>query len=187
MCIYVNENKIKTADRDIVCWKILEILSNDEKEVIVTPYAFKKVDNDILSGEKLFVPDNYKYNIINNKISAEPTSLNRYIVKEGFIHTYGNISHQHMLDELSWHIDCIGGSEIFLNMSDSLFPTVQGYALYKCIIPKGTRYFAGIYNSLLCNTGIKSYASLVLRFVDKVYEVREKVKLSTVDIYKIMK
>ena len=57
MCLYIKQYKFQTADEDIICWKVLEIIEANGGEKVITPFAFCPLTEDELNGKKLFKPE----------------------------------------------------------------------------------------------------------------------------------
>ena len=182
MCLYIKQYKLQTADEDIACWKVLEIIEANDGEKIVTPFAFCPLTEDELNGKKLFKPDKREADAFDTwlKMYEEEIKPHHYSsVEEGVIHTYGvkDLTVKDMYDEMNFHINSIGSDEIYIGTQQSetigcdMNPMIMGFALYKCVIPKGTEYIAGTYTGLSGSTLI-SYGSKGIRFVEKAAEWR---------------
>ena len=184
MCLYIKHYELQTADEDIVCWKVLEIVkSNNGGEKIVTPFAFCPLAEDELNGKKLFKPNKRESDSLDTWLAMyrEKEDPSHYaIVEEGVIHTYGakDLTADDMYDEMRYHIGCIGSDEIYIGIQQSetigcdTNPEILGFALYKCIIPKGTEYIAGTYTGH-SDSHLISYGSKGIRFVEKAAEWRK--------------
>lgn len=165
MCLITYQKKVDIAETNIICWKILEIIKRENDELVITPYAFKPVSEEILSGKLLFTPDdicNYEF---------ENAGNGHHIVDYGFIHTYAEFPTYYDFYHL---MSCIGKPEPYI-LSDKAHelkckkrPEVSGILLYKCEIPAGTQYLIGTTGGL-----VNSYASTSLRFIQKAAEFRE--------------
>lgn len=74
------KTKAATAEKDIPCWKMLEIAEGkDGNPIYVTPYQFKPVPPEVMRGEETFKP--------NEKPFYYPEDVT---TGRGFIHTYGD-------------------------------------------------------------------------------------------------
>ena len=75
----------------MVCWKIIEHISDGTTEITVTPYAFAKVTKDILNGEKPFCPDKDETSRLDNQMKDWDDFAKVRPVTEGLIHTYMSV------------------------------------------------------------------------------------------------
>ena len=184
MCLYIKHYELQTADKDIVCWKVLEIIEANDGEKIVTPFVFCPLTEDELNGKKLFKPDKRDADSLATwlKMYEEEIKPHHYnSVEEGVIHTYGAkyFTVKDLYDEMNYHINGIGSDEIYIDTQQSetigcdMNPMILGIALYKCVIPKGTEYIAGTY---IGHSGshLISYGSKGIRFVEKAAEWRKR-------------
>lgn len=182
MCLYIKQYELQTADKDIVCWKVLEIVKSNDGEKIVTPFVFCPLTEDELNGKKLFKVNKREADALDTWLAMYRENVNprQYnSVEEGVIHTYGAkyLTADDMYDEMNYHIGYIGSGEIYIGTQQSetigcdTNPMIMGFALYKCIIPKGTEYIAGTYTGHSGSTLI-SYGSKAIRFVEKAAEWR---------------
>ena len=90
MCLYIKHYEFQTADKDIVCWKVLEIIEANGGEKVITPFAFCPLTEDELNGKKLFKPDKRDADSLATwlKMYEEEIKPRRYArVEEGVIHT----------------------------------------------------------------------------------------------------
>lgn len=182
MCLYIKQYKFQTADEDIACWKVLEIIEANGGEKIVTPFAFCPLTEDELNGKKLFKPDKRDADSLATwlKMYEEEIKSRHYnSVEEGVIHTYGakDLTVKDLYDEMNYHIGYISSDEVYIDMHQSevigcdMNPMIMGFALYKCVIPKGTEYIAGTYTGH-SGSHLISYGSKGIRFVEKAAEWR---------------
>lgn len=183
MCLYTKQYKFQTADEDIVCWKVLEIIEGYDGEKVITPFAFRPVPECVLNGEVPFVPAPFEIDQLVRRLNTYESEYSIGI-EEGVIHTYGakDLKAIDMYDEMTYHVGFIGGGEGYIGMQQSdiigcdVDPEIVGIALYKCVIPKGTEYIEGTYTGhgyggRSC-TDLVSYGSKAIRFVEKVAEWR---------------
>lgn len=182
MCLYIKHYELQTADEDIVCWKVLEIVKSNDGEKIVTPFVFCPLTEDELNGKKLFKVNKREADTLDTwlEMYRENVYPRNYVsVEEGVIHTYGakDLTVKDLYDEMNYHIGYIGSGEIYIGTQQSetigcdTNPMIMGFALYKCVIPKGTEYIAGTYTGHSGSTLI-SYGSKGIRFVEKAAEWR---------------
>lgn len=185
MCLYIDRFKFKTAEKDIPCWKVLEIIEGtDGEEITVTPYAFARVDERVLNGEAPFRPDMRQRRGLDEEIQI---CLNKYgeedcsrllSVDKGVVHSYDASSGavQDMYSELAFHAMCIGRNDTYIKKSDALRigcgcePRILGVSLWKCVIPKGAEYVKGRYYGRYAF--FTSYGSSALVFKEKIHEWR---------------
>lgn len=169
MCLYSKTGKFEVAENDLDCYKIIckskfvefdefgfgdiPLIQNPIKKFFkrlripryFTPYQQKKVKNSVIKGNENLIAEGKE------KIEDPIYSRNNtYSVSEGFIHSFRGLS------TVLRHFE-----------NASLFMPRDGkvYELYKCIIPKGTRYISGV-----DNIGVTSYASKEIKFVEKIAE-----------------
>ena len=184
MCLYIKQYKFQTADEDIACWKLLEIIEANGGEKVITPFAFCPLTEDELNGKKLFKPDKRDADSLATwlKMYEEEIKPRHYSsVEEGIIHTYGakDLTVKDLYDEMNYHIGYIGSDEIYIGTQQSetigcdMNPMIMGFALYKCVIPKGTEYIAGTYTGQ-SGSHLISYGSKGIRFVEKAAEWRKR-------------
>ena len=175
MCLYTRDKKFRVADHDIVCWKILRtIQTKDGSKVVITPYTYAEVAEDVLSGKEDFTP--WKHDAKNLDETLRDGQLNNVLtISEGVIHIYGGvIPAERMESEMIYFCRRMGKESYVLSYfcdkngevvpkNDSIIVSV---ALWKCVIPKGTQYLEG------CADSMTSYGSKALRFVEKAAEYK---------------
>lgn len=167
MCLYTNNSEFKTADKDIVCYKLLERVKDPQGNVVLLKSPFfhqpyyigdtytlrSKLTDNVLEleakddGEK-FKPGYYDGTEIDNGFD--------FRVCEG-LHTFDE--HAGMLES---QLLAVAVSELKLTHK-------HDFSLVKCIIPKGTRYIDGYHHTIcrdVCNES--GYVSEALRIVEEV-------------------
>ena len=171
MCMMVKDvNDIKIADKDIVCYKVVQQLSNGK---IVTPYMGYEVDKesvmtDIANVGKAdeFIPEVlykhgpmlpfrffYYYSRIKWMREKWYHKKYPYVLGGGGFHTY-----RHYLPALKF-------------MKIRNMHTNGGFKVAKCIIPKGTKYLSGVTDGLVDESRPnKTYISKKLK-VEKIYNL----------------
>lgn len=146
MCLEVKKTKegdlpLKIADKDIRCMKVLEVDECGYR----TPYRYKYLHQDIISGEVAFVadrsvPGDYE----------EETFLAMHEeyaeIGAGAVHTYAYTKESDK---------AIRNEVLFLRRMGCPRATV----VFECVIPKGTEYMEGVYEKHKC------YGSKSIRFV----------------------
>lgn len=164
MCIIPDTITYLKADHDMVCWKVMEHISDGTTETTVTPYAFAEVTEDILNGEKPFCPDKDETSRLDNQMKDWDDFAKVRPVAEGLIHTYMSVWNSR--DGLEQNISYIGK----IDMGKQ---TCVGVSLWKCVIPKGTEY--------LCGKTNHSYASKTIVFKEKVLEIRHNLNFREIE------
>ncbi len=135
MCLYTYSEE-KIAEHDIPVIKVLE-----KRELgYFTPCTGMFVPENIINGKILM-------NATGKEEVLESLSTPATLVGKGFIHTYGE--------------DSINSTDIVLlgSLNDYHVMGIK-YTLFKCVIPKGTRYWYSGRDD--------QYASKSLRFVSEI-------------------
>ena len=147
MCLYVKRKKIKTAEEDIVCYKVLKYMKSSHSPtgtILCTPFANQMVSEEIVNG-------NFDFEAVGTpKIEQEHN--NEYSISEGYIHTCANKESADVM-----YLQCVYYHETYC---------ANQFEIYECVIPKGTRYYEGVYNNEK-RISRASYASEKIRFVKK--------------------
>lgn len=164
MCMYA-KTKATTAEKDIPCWKMLEIVEGkDGNPMYVTPYQFKPVPPEVMRGEETLKPDEKPF------YYPEDVTIDR-----GFIHTYGGeIDPRDAINILLRNCGMIGAWETYITLgvieSMSLecetAPKILGMAFCEAVIPKGASYIEGdteMPGSLGAFAYVPGYASSEIR------------------------
>jgi hypothetical protein len=142
------------AKKDIVCYKVLR-LTNPFWNVsrFETFYTCDPIPEKIISGELDFIAEgNVKYNISECDL-IDWIFCGKYEIDKGQIHTCKTLRGVKM----SFGLD-----------TDDMMKN-GNVAVFKCIIPKGTKFYKGKFKTLNCLTiGVKSYCSDKIRFVEQV-------------------
>ena len=137
MCLLIKDKKALIAEKDIVCYKKMEEFKHaNGKSDYATPYMYIPVDSDIINGEKPFKAKCVGYGGAHRRekgMNHKYPEYN-YRIESGYIHTYQDFNAAY----------------------DGLYGTDR---IFKCIIPKGTKYYAGIFDG-----GAPSYASKEIVF-----------------------
>ena len=179
MCLYTKQHEFKVAEKDIVCWKVLEIVESHDGEAYVTPFAFVPVEDDVMSGKKLFAPSATHVAQLEEMMTGYKNSKSSMGVEKGVIHVYSDekFGVLKMRDEMMYHINHVGGYESWIDRIDAakigcdIQPDILGISLWKCVIPKGTEYIKGSYYANGQHT-LVSYGAKAIRFTEKVAEWR---------------
>ena len=134
----VQPNDAEIAKSDIVCYKMIgkKISQSSGIESYFTPFTKAWVDKRIIHGTLDFTP---------NPLTRRQRECSSCLIAEGWIHTYKT------LDGALKAVRCYFSHE--------------GYILevYKCVIPKSTRYFEGE-----DQFSAPAFASDKIRFIEKV-------------------
>ena len=149
MCTYSKNDTLKVAEEDIICYKWMafyygDVVYNEKTDSFepiksfFTPFLYKKVDEDILSGKKPFLAE--------GEIEVRQRSY-----YNGYINVYG-CGLIHTFKSLESFIKEYGLS---LSHRDNV-------AIFKCKIPKGTKYVEGF-----DGCGVPCFSSTKIEFVEQ--------------------
>lgn len=139
MCLYCWRKNPRIAKKDIVCYKVL---IHNGSGIYATPYMQKQLTLAEKKGKVYFVATGNKTLLVN--LNGLSRFFFRYQVSKGYIHTFKNKA-----DAVKEIADWRCGKN----------PPV----IFKCIIPKGTEYYKGIFGRTM-----KSYCSDKIRIIEKV-------------------
>lgn len=128
MCLKTKKSKAFIADEDIECYKLVELKGNGLYAPIQDDFFYGSIDDII--GKKI-IPNKFIDSYENDLFSTD--ILGTYRIKYG-IHTFSSL--EVMRSRLYWY--------------DKYGINVIGY---KCIIPKGSKYYEGT-NFDLCSDKI---------------------------------
>lgn len=143
MCTIVKSRISKRSEEDLVCYKILEIEFGNKN--YQTPYTYFPVSTDIINGKEPLIAE--------NKESLRKTQFESgtyWSVNGGYIHTYMDL-------------ECAKNK--ILTLRETYDTSI--FNLFKCIIPKGTKYYVGFNDGFLIEEA-ESYASEKISFVEQV-------------------
>lgn len=153
MCLYVKDYNPKVAKKDIVCYKLLRenIEYPSETKRYYTPFQ----DLKIILGQEVKAKGGLQKGT--RKIFEWSSNREyRKLIYSGVIHTF----------------------KTFKDVEDFMLKFASQYdaknaVVVRCVIPKGTEYYEGIFES----TGLKSYASKKLiyggRILKRYYDLKE--------------
>lgn len=146
MCLEVKKTKkgdlpVKIADKDIRCMKVLE----EDEYGYRTPYRYKRLHPDIISGEVAFVAD--------RSVPGDYEEENFTAMHEEYAEIGAGAVHTYAYTEES--DKAIRSEVLFLRRMWCPRATV----VFECVIPKGTEYMEGVYEKHKC------YGSKSIRFV----------------------
>lgn len=122
MCLYSKENKLKVADQDIVCYKLLDKM---EGVGYKSPIMGFPIPQGVINGKLPYIAMNNKPKEIKSDYTSSVGNLFQY--GPGLIHT---LKHQPKK---------IIGYDKSSHLQEELF---------ECIIPKGTKYVEGADTSM---------------------------------------
>lgn len=133
MCLTITQLEPKIADKDIVCYKIVK----RTKIKGIYKSSFQEFEYIIRQLYTNNLDIRFADKVIKNLYPSYPYSGIYYAVEEGMFHSFANCSHS------------------ALNHAPDEF-------IVKCIIPKGSYYFEGYLNSILC------YASSQIKILEEI-------------------
>ena len=140
------EDKVKVAQNDIECFKVIEErLSPSGRIEYWTFPLYAPLSQEIVESG---VPQHPQGEMKPDLLLNGKTRLD-----EGFVHAYRRLEDAVRYMEES----CIG--------YDETRPVV-----YKCVIPKGAQYFETLKVTVIAPNPIESYATTQLRYVQPIYE-----------------
>lgn len=147
MCLEVKMTEkgdlpVKIADKDIRCMKVLE----QRKDGYITPYRYKHVPDEVISGEEDFAADRSAPGDYELETHFSVSGRARVEIGGGAVHTYAYTKDSDK---------AIRSEVLFLRRQYCPRATV----VFECVIPKGTEYIAGEYERHKC------YGSKSIRFV----------------------
>lgn len=151
MCLFIKRGEEpKIAKQDIICFKIMQYYNH----VYIPPYygRFGDISLYIINGKEDYMADNQE---CHSDVLRHGHSEREDAICEGYIHTFATAR------------GVISEYENFLCV---IRPT-SVYKIFKCIIPKGTEYYLGNYES------DSAYASRKIRFVEEI-DTKEIIKMA---------
>lgn len=133
MCLVTNQSQSKIASKDITCYKVLLKLENEISNTVfyVSPvrhfiYFSNRTDlnNKVFKAEKAYGLENSPDDDLEpTYIDNEPVS---YELNSGFFHMYKDY-------------------DSAVKAIKRLVPREkESYAIFECVIPKGSRYYEGV-------------------------------------------
>ena len=130
MCLVTNQSESKIASKDITCYKVLLKLENEISNTVfyVSPVRHftyfsnrTDLDNKVFKAEKAYWLENYPGDDLKQTyIDNEPVS---YELNSGFFHMYKDYDSA---------VKAVKNAPI------------ESYAVFECVIPKGSRYYEGV-------------------------------------------
>jgi hypothetical protein len=138
MCLFTKAKHPLIAQEDIVCYKIVHLDWHRGGGHFITPFQHTPIPDDVMSGECPFKATGKKSALrVENGYGS--FSGNGLVIDSGYIHAW--------VDE-----------NVSLTLSDRA-------AVYKCIIPAGTKYYKGWFN------GWAAYDSICaeeIKFIERI-------------------
>ena len=194
MCLHIKQDTMVVSDHPVKCWKLVEVLPGYNGDVIVTPYAYRKLPKTVLSGKSLFkeskktIKERLSKKCLANIVEYDGSAEISY----GFIHTLKPLSTESAERDVELIAKEIlfltgayqGGIDYYISSVESSAigvrnqPVIKAIRLYECEIPAGTPYFEGgcaLHNSisaLMTFSTFGSYASDAIRFTGKFVEFK---------------
>ena len=145
MCILVDkQSKVKAASSDIECYKV--VLADTYSQKTTTPFTEIEIEDDVIMHGKPFVAKGMaKRQVVNYH-------KDKYDV--GFVHTYETY------ENACWVADMFSYINAVMNATKHV-------SIYKCIIPRGTKFISG-----MDENGLRCFASKRIVFLE--YTPRQK-------------
>ena len=153
MCLITKQSKSKIASEDITCYKVLLKLENEINDTVfyISPVRYftyfsnrTDLDNKVFKAEKAYWLENYPGDDLKQTyIDNEPVS---YELNSGFFHMYKDYD------------SAVKAVKIIVPREK------ESYAVFECVIPKGSRYYEGVTSIYL----LPSIASDRLKIVKQI-------------------
>lgn len=148
MCLKIKSGSCPNrAKEDIICYKVVRVevccTATLFKENFLAPYQETPISNEVINGKKPFIAKDYK----GEEITEEVFEIRKPVldtIAGCAIHTFATKN----------------GAKTEATELRDLF--LDKFYVYKCIIPKGTLYYEGIYDHK------KSFASHKIVFKERV-------------------
>lgn len=160
MCLsYEATARYQTAKKDVVCFKILKCIDNEW----LTPFRSTSIDNDVVLGHGEQIPFDTDYKPdLHERIQSLWEDGRRTYIGAGFVHACAsqNGAEKVLKEVKSLEYGYLRGHYVDPKIS---------FALFKCVIPKGTLYVTG--RDDYGNTG---YACKKIKFIEKIEELEIK-------------
>ena len=149
MCLHT-KHKVKTADKDIRCYKVLQSL--DGLRLEVPPF---RIEIERANGNEYLTPYQYFPMHLGETYTDEETFYSPYRDTNGIADIGSDYFHSFATIEAA--IEAIGDCE----MLDAI--------VVECVIPKGTQYYEGcMYYSQANNGEVHTYASKTLKLTNTI-------------------
>lgn len=173
MCLYIKKHScIQTAKKDKVVYKVL-MKNNKLIFPVKSKMKFKGIIKSIKCKGKIYIDNttlNYKYSLFfNERVTSIIINKRECINNDGFITPYKKFpiiigeTYDSILEKNpKYNIN--KGIHSFKNIKDAKNNANLYSVIVKCIIPKDSKYYKGIFNDVV------SYASNKLKYVEIIYE-----------------
>lgn len=167
MCIRVDRIEPAVAEKDIACWKFLEVIEGKNGErITVTPYAFAK----ILEGTfRTRIP----FCAVGAVCPIERLYGEGWNIDIGYVHTYAEMNLGLLDDSFEYLIEPLGDRDEYIREATAERlgvdekPKCLALQIWRCTIPKGAKYLRGY------DDGRPSYASDRIVFEKMELEIGE--------------
>ena len=144
MCLLARQIDEIVDKEDVVCYKI--VYYDEDRGVYVAPHMGTTIKKECIDGSEpynaLGTPDVFQWGVCIYKIES------------GFIHTYAKKE------------NAVKALTFLRKREEGRYANHGYYELYECIIPAGTKYYAGYYEDFE-NAIYNSYASTSITFKEK--------------------
>lgn len=188
MCLTTYTRKTSVAEKDIICYKLLEVLYNPfrKKRLYLTPYCFQEFTPEQMRGKAPVVPQT-KGSRMFDKNYRPHGKRQSYRVETGFLHMFTSLS-MSMASSLTNLAGGLGAVDNWMYNNFHLIKSLEKRGLYdkcsgepsdewliekivvvRCRIPKGTKYVEGWYSSV--TSGTNSCAAREIYVEKKVFEI----------------
>lgn len=167
MCIRVDRIEPAVAEKDITCWKFLEVIEGKNGErITVTPYAFAKILEGTL---RMRIP----FYAVGPVCPMELINGWGWHIDIGYVHTYAEMDPDLLDGAFECLLEPLDGRDDYireataerLGVEDE--PRCLALQIWRCTIPKGAKYLRG------WDDGYPSYASDRIVFEEMELEIGE--------------
>lgn len=149
MCLHT-KNEIKTADKDIKCYKVLQSIDGVRFEIPSYRYMTEKE-----KGTEYLTPYRYYPMNLGETYTDEEDFYSPYRDTNGIADIGGDYFHS--FATIAAAVEAIGDCEML------------GAIVVECVIPKGTKYYEGcMYYSQANNGEVHTYASKTLSLTNTI-------------------
>ena len=133
MCLVTEQDSYKVAERDMECYKILQVSFGVLGRIIYnTPYTGTRVPRRVVSGKRCFVAS--------GKMSWNYGDFT-HVIGRGMIHCY--TANEKGRDACKYIYN-----DMWFNNGMTVF-------IFKCVIPKGAHFYNSINGSGICSDRIR--------------------------------
>ena len=139
MCLEIKKGDLrKTAEEDIICYKILATISSDSGEIV----RFTPLREVLVDVTKYFEAEG----------SEDYLEQSLGEISIGFVHTFEDL------------MDTMRALKIFRAIMDMNEVKYLKLEIWKCVIPEGIKFYKGVFPDLRSSS---SYASKKIKFIEK--------------------